>query len=132
LIVVDASAVLELLLRTPHSGLVADHLLSDDAEVHAPASLDLEIAAVLRRWELGGRLASARAEESLAFYLDQRIALHPPRPLLPRAWRLRRNLTAADGLYLALAEALDAALLTTDHRLGAAAREHTAVEVIAP
>jgi predicted nucleic acid-binding protein len=65
-------------------------------------------------------------------YLDQLIALHPPRPLLRRAWRLRRNFTPADGLYLALAEALDAALLTTDQRLGVAGREHTAVDVIAP
>ncbi|MBD0281329.1 MAG: type II toxin-antitoxin system VapC family toxin [Thermoleophilaceae bacterium] len=132
MIVVDASAVLELLLRTPQSGFVADHLLSDDAEVHAPATLDLEIAGVLRRWELGARLASARAEQSLVFYLDQRIALHPPRPLLRRAWRLRGKFTSADALYLALAEALDAALLTTDQRLGVAAREHTAVAVIAP
>jgi predicted nucleic acid-binding protein len=131
-IVVDASAMLELLLRTPRSGLIADHLLSDDAEVHAPATLDLEVTSVLRRWELAGRLASQRAEDSLAFYLDQRIALHPPRSLVARAWRLRWNFTMADGLYLALAEALEAALLTTDQKLGAAAREHSPVQVIAP
>jgi predicted nucleic acid-binding protein len=132
LIVTDASAVLDLLLRSPVSGYVADLVLADDAELHAPATLDLEVVAVLRRWELSGRIAAARAEDALVFYLDQRIALHPPRPLLPRVWLLRRNVTAADGLYLALAEALDASLLTTDQRLAAAVRKHTALEVIAP
>jgi predicted nucleic acid-binding protein len=49
--------------------------------------------------------------------------------LLPRIWDLRANFTAYDGAYLALAEALDAPLLTCDQRLATAARQHTRVEL---
>lgn len=132
MIVADASAVLDLVLRTPDGSFAAGPLLEDHAEVHAPAILDLEVAAVLRRWELAGRLPRRHAETALSFYGDQRITLHPPRALLARAWALRANLTIADGLYAALAEALDASLLTTDERMARALRKHTRLEVLAP
>lgn len=132
MIVADASAVLDLLLRTGSGPFVERELLADEAEVHAPSILDVEVAAVLRRWQLNGKLSSGRAELALDFYADQRIRLHPPRALLSRAWSLRSNLMISDGLYATLAEALDATLLTTDLRMARALRRHTAVEVLTP
>ena len=132
MIVADASAVLDVLLRTPAAAFAESELLADGAEVHAPATLDLEVGGVLRRWQLAGHLSSERAELALDFYEDQRIVLHPPRELLRRAWALRDNLVISDGLYAALAEALGASLLTTDGQMARALRRHTSVEVVAP
>ena len=132
MVVADASAVLDLLLRTPAAGFAEAELLTDSAEVHAPAILDLEVAGVLRRGQLAGRLSAPRAELALEVYEDQRIVLHQPRVLLRRAWMLRENLTMSDGLYAALAEAIGATLVTTDLRMAAVVQQHTEVEVIAP
>lgn len=52
--------------------------------------------------------------------------------LLSRAWELRHNVSFYDSLYVALAELLEAPLLTLDRRLARAARDATAVTVLAP
>jgi predicted nucleic acid-binding protein len=93
LIVIDASAVLELLLQTEKGILVSDVVLSLEERLHAPDLIDIEVTQALRRLTLGKALAVRRAAEAL---------------------------TAYDGVYVALAEALDAPLLTCDARLSGA------------
>jgi predicted nucleic acid-binding protein len=130
MIVLDASAALELLLRAAgHRQLVTRTLTSAELLV-APHLLDLEVAHVLRRFVAGGELTAARAEQALADYDNLRIARYPHRPLLPRIWQLRENYTAYDAAYLALAEALGAPLVTCDRRLASAPGHRAIVECI--
>ena len=77
------------------------------------------------------RLASReRVAESLDLYLALPLDLHEPRALVARAWELRRNLTTYDAAYVALAEALEAPLLTLDRALGRAVVAQTDVPVL--
>jgi predicted nucleic acid-binding protein len=89
----------------------------------------VEVAQVLRRYARSGELSPERGKEALADLADLPLHRYSHEPLLPRVWELRDNLTAYDAVYLALAEALLAPLVTCDSKL-AAAPIHTAdVEV---
>lgn len=116
MIVVDASAVLEVLLQTDRARVVEGELLGG-ATLHAPHLLDLEVAQVLRRYGRSGVLSPERGREALRHFLDLRIERYPHHLFLSRVWDLRDNATAYDAVYLALAEALDAPLLTMDRKL---------------
>jgi predicted nucleic acid-binding protein len=129
LIVVDASALLEALLLTEAGLAIGDRLFARSPSLHAPELIDLEIAQVLRRYELDGTLDDDRAELALLDLADVRLERWPHRALLPRIWELRGNLTAYDAAYVALAEALGAPLLTRDRRL-AAAPHQARIEVV--
>lgn len=96
----------------------------EEADLHAPALCDLELVSGLRRGVLSGRLPSTRARRALALYLVLPVRRHDHRRLLPRVWELRANFTAYDAAYVALAEQLRAALLTTDDGLARAVRRH--------
>jgi predicted nucleic acid-binding protein len=129
LIVVDASAVLEVVLRTEAAPPVEERLFTGDT-LHAPHVLDLEVAQVLRRYERSGELSVSRGREALDDLASFRIERYPHLPFIHRVWALRDNATAYDACYLALAEALDAPLLTRDHRLAAVPGHSAVVEVI--
>jgi predicted nucleic acid-binding protein len=129
LIVVDASALLEVLLGTATGARIEDRLLSQDESLHAPHLLDVEVAQVLRRYAAAGDLAPERGLEALVDLADFPIHRYPHDVLLPRIWELRQNVTAYDAAYLALAEALAAPLVTCDTRLKAAPRHSAVVEV---
>jgi predicted nucleic acid-binding protein len=126
LIVVDASAVLELLLRTERGIRIAERALDPRERMHAPHLLDIEVAQTLRRLVLFKELHSARAELALDDYLALVIIRHGHAGLMPRLWQLRATLTAYDAVYVALAEGLGAPLLTCDGKL-ARAHGHRAV-----
>lgn len=118
MIVLDASAVLEMLLRTEVGKPLLDRLLGPlAASLHAPHLLDVEVAQVLRRFVGRGSLASGRAREALRDLADLPIERYSHEMLLPRIWSLRLHLTAYDAAYVALAELLGATLLTRDIRL---------------
>ena len=89
-----------------------------------PHLLDLEVAQVLRRYWADGNLKLSRAEEALSDYLDLPISRYPPDLMLGRIWELRRNFTAYDASYIALAESLPGTLVTCDAAL--ATRGHRA------
>lgn len=125
MIVVDASAILEMLLNTPAADRVGARLLAEGETLHAPHLIDLEVAQVLRRYIASGDLDPRRGREALEDLLDFPLTRYPHDVLLPRIWELRHTLTAYDGAYVALAEALAAPLLTRDARL-ARARGHAA------
>jgi predicted nucleic acid-binding protein len=127
-IVVDASALLEVLLRTGAAAAVEARLFGG-ATLHAPHLLDLEVAQVLRRYERAGELSGRRAAQALEDLAAFRIERYPHDLFLPRVWSLRANATAYDACYLALAEALGAPLLTTDRRLAAIPGHDAIVEV---
>ena len=98
--------------------------------MHAPHLLDLEVANVLRRCLLRGEIDESGGAGALANLQRVPIARHPHQPLLERVWRLRHNLTAYDAAYLALAETLDAPLLTRDAGLAAVSGHRARVELV--
>jgi predicted nucleic acid-binding protein len=118
-IVVDASAMTELLLQTDLGTRVERRLLRDE-DLHAPHLLDVEVLSALRRLVRTGEIASERAEDAIDDLQLLRLARHGHEDLLPRVWELRDNVTAYDAVYVALTEALDATLVTCDRGLGAA------------
>ena len=126
MIVVDASAVLEVLLRTPAAASIEDRILGPGESLHAPHLIDLEVAQVLRRYAQRREISAARADRSLELFAQFPITRHSHEPLLERIWRLRENLTAYDAAYVALAEGLGAPLLTSDERI-AKAKGHKAI-----
>ena len=130
MIVVDASALLEALLRTPAARAVEERLFEPQQTLHAPHLLDIEVAQVIRRYAAKGEIDSGRGRAALADLADFPFRRYPHDFLLPRVWDLRNNLTAYDAVYVALAEALDAPLLTRDQRLANAAGHHARVELV--
>jgi predicted nucleic acid-binding protein len=120
LIVVDASAVLEVLLQTPAARAVNRRLFASGETLHAPHLLDVEVAQVLRRYARSRALSPQRGTEALEDLADLPLSRYSHDMLLPRIWQLRHNVTAYDAAYIALAEALDATLITCDRKLAAA------------
>ncbi len=130
MIVIDASAVVEWLLQTPTGVKVEHHIFSTIPSWHAPHLIDVEVAQVLRRYVAARHMTGNRAEEALQDLLDLPIHRYAHDPLLQRIWELRRTLTAYDAAYVALAEALDAPLLTCDRSIAKASGHSARVEVI--
>jgi predicted nucleic acid-binding protein len=129
-IVVDASALLEALLRTPSAKAVEDRMFAPRQTMHAPHLLDVEVAQVIRRYAANGEIDSPRGRSALADLADFPLQRYPHDVLLPRIWELRNALTAYDAAYVALAEALDAPLLTRDRRLAAASGHRAQLELV--
>jgi predicted nucleic acid-binding protein len=119
------------LLDTRFGRLVGDRLLTDP-HVHIPHLASIETASVIRGWVRSGRLDESAAVQALDHLSDLAAERHDHEPFLPRVWELRHNLTAYDALYVALAEALDAPLVTCDARLARAPVPSVTIELISP
>jgi predicted nucleic acid-binding protein len=133
MLVVDASAVIELLLARPAAEEVARHVVEHGYELHAPQLLDIEVLNALRRVVVLGETSAERAGEAVIDLLDLPIERYPHDILVERTWALRNNFSAYDATYVALSEAVTeggAPLLTTDARLARSARAHTSVAVV--
>lgn len=130
MIVADASAILELLLRTPFGAAVEARLFRADETIHVPALLDLEVAQVLRRYVAKGDMTEARARASLDLLIAFPMERYSHESLVRRIWALRENLTAYDAAYVALAEGLRAPLLTCDAKLAAAPSIRAKIELV--
>jgi predicted nucleic acid-binding protein len=130
LIILDASAALEWLLQTPRGLRVGRRIFAAGESLHAPHLLDAELAQALRRYVAVHGLSVSRAEEALQDLTDLRIRRYPHTPFLRRIWALRNNLTSYDALYVALAEALDAPLLSCDGKLAASPGHRARIESI--
>lgn len=99
-------------------------------QLAAPEIIDLEVVSAFRRLCLAGRLYDARAKAAIADLGGLRIRRVPHRALLERCWELRENLTVYDAAYVALAEILEATLLTADQRITAAPGTRCAFEIV--
>ena len=120
MIVLDASAVLELILNTEAGRRVAQEIASPEVSLHAPHLLDLEVTQALRGYVQGGVMSSSQGAQALIHLSQLNVERYGHADLLGRAWALRENLTAYDAVYIGLAEVLDAPLLTRDARLASA------------
>ena len=130
MIVVDASAILEVLLRTDDAEKIEARLFGPRETLHAPHLLDVEVAQVIRRYAAKGEIDGERGRAVLEDLSAFRVRRYPHDLLLPRIWELRDNLTAYDAAYVALAEALEVPLLTRDRRLAAAPRHRAKIELM--
>ena len=130
MIVLDASAVLELLLGGPVADRIARRIAPESESWHAPHLLDLEVAQVVRRYHRAGLLDEPRGHDVLRDLGDLDIQRYPHDVFLPRIWQLRDVATAYDAAYLALAEVLPAPLLTLDARLARTRGHRARVELV--
>ena len=129
MLVVDASCLYEVLIGTPGAEAIRRRLASDGDHA-APHIVDVEVFGVVRREHLRGRLdgtAAAQVVEELETWPGERFG---HRALLPRAWELRETVRGWDAMYVALAEALGATLVTTDRRLAGATGPECEIEAL--
>lgn len=130
MIVLDASAAVELLLATANGDRVVERIADPAASIHVPHLLSVEVAQVLRRLAVAGTVSRARAAGALDDLADLDAERYPHEPFLPRMFALRDNLTAYDAAYVALAEVLAAPLVTFDGRLAGAPGHRATVQLL--
>ena len=130
MIVVDASALLEVLLRTKTGATIERRMFAPGETLHAPHLIDIETTQVLRRFVTRGAIDAKRAREAIQDIASLSLRRYGHVGLLPRVWEMRDNLSAYDAVYVALAEVLAAPLLTCDRRLAAAAGQRAQIELI--
>ena len=133
MLVVDASAITELLLGRAAGRVVEERRRDHDFDLHAPHLLDVEVLSALRRVVAAGDASPDRAGDAVTDLLDLPLERYPHDGLAPRIWTLRANFSAYDAAYVALAEVITdggAPLLTADARLARAAGDHTELRVL--
>ena len=118
-VVVDSSAVVAALADGGSLGEWAAAELGS-APLAAPHLMPVEVASILRRAVLAGDLSADSAALAHDDLVQLPVELFSYEPQADRVWALRENLTAYDAWYVALAESLDAPLVTLDHRLARA------------
>ncbi len=128
--VLDASFVVEVLLRTSLGIRYVDRVVDSDESLHVPHLLDVETLHALRRLILAGEVTAQRGLEALVMLLDLPLVRHDHVPLLGRMWELRASMTAYDAAYIALAEGLPAVLVTCDGKLARAHGHRARVELL--
>ena len=120
MIVLDASALVELILDTPTGQAIAGRIADPSEGLHVPHLVDIEVVQALRRYVREGEIDVDTAETALDDLRALDLQRHAHEPLLERVWELRKNLTAYHAVYVALAEVLDSVVLTCDRRLSQA------------
>lgn len=120
MIVLDASAVIELILGTDLGRAIGERIADPAVALHAPHLLDIEVTQALRRYVREGDIETLDAQGAPSDLRSLDLERHSHEPLLDRVWALRHNLTSYDAVYVALAEALDTVLPTCDAKLARA------------
>jgi predicted nucleic acid-binding protein len=129
MIVVDASVIVTALADDADDGdRVRERLRGE--RLAAPHLIDLEVVSAWRRLAAAGQLDDRRVALAMTDLGALRIERAPHQPLVQRCWELRENLTVCDASYVALAEAIDAVLLTGDQHLAEAPGVRCSVEVM--
>jgi len=124
-LVLDASAMVDLLLDTAASGAVQSALRGRSLVV--PAHFDAEVLSAIGRLHRAGELTESAAAVRIERLVSAPLAREPLAPLLTGAWARRDDTRLADALYLELAAVLDTVVLTTDLRL---ARAHPTATLV--
>ena len=129
MIVLDASAAIELVLNTVAGKRINDRIADEPEAIHVPHLIDVELIHVIRRFVMRDVIGVARGETAIRLWRLLDVQRHDHEPFMPRIWQLRNNLSAYDATYVALADALSATLITADRRLSAAPGTGIRVEV---
>jgi predicted nucleic acid-binding protein len=131
MLVVDATCLYEVVADTRHAEPIRQRLAADEDHA-APHLVDVEVLNVIRRHEMQGQLDATAAQQAVDDLHDWPGERFGHRPLLRRAWELRHNVRGWDALYVALAEAVGATLVTLDTRLARATGPTCRIEVVEP
>lgn len=127
--VVDASVVVEILLRTKKAHLLEARLFDVYEPLYAPCLIDIEVAQVIRRYFFTGDLSAERGRLALLDLQNMPIQRFPHDVFIVNLWEMRDNFTMYDAAYVALAQVLSATFITCDRRLAKVARQRIEVEV---
>lgn len=128
MLIVDASCLFEVVAGTARSETIRQRLAQDEDQA-APHVIDVEVMNVVRDQYLRGKLDGTSARQAVADLRDWPGERFGHRPLLDRAWELRDSVRGWDAFYVALAEVMQATLLTMDRRLARAHGPTCVVEV---
>ncbi|MEA2239380.1 MAG: hypothetical protein QOC81_4104 [Thermoanaerobaculia bacterium] len=128
MIVIDASLIVDVLIA-PEAEHLLEYVFSID-DLVAPHVVDIEVLSALRHSWFRGLLSDERLAEALADFGDLRVERYSHELLRQRIWSLRANVTASDASYVALAELLDAPLITRDARLSRSSGHTARIEFI--
>lgn len=129
MLVLDASAAIAVLLNLHPATSIRSRVSLPGESLHVPHLFDVEVLHVLRRHSLAGTLTPRRERVALSRLQSTRLSRYAHTAVLERIWELKENLSAYDAAYVALAEALDAPLVTTDARLSRTPGVRAEVEV---
>lgn len=129
MIVLDASAAVELVLATPPGAAVARRVRGET--VHTPAHFDVEVTGAIRRAVARRLITDHEGLVTVADFQSLPLRRWPTKPFVQRAYQLRSTHTVADGMYVALAEGLAAPLITCDGRLAQSHGHDAEIELIA-
>lgn len=129
MLIVDTSCLFEVLVGTPRAETIRQHL-ADDTDHAAQHVVDVEVLSVIRREHRRGELDSTSARQAVEDLRDWSGERFPHPGLLERAWELRATVCGWDAMYVALAEAMGATLVTTDQRLSRVGGLRCTVELI--
>lgn len=130
MIVLDASALLEVLLRTEAGAKIRQRVFAPDETLHAPHLIDVEISQVVRRCVAHKEISPDDGRDFLEIVADLHMQRYAHTIFLPRIWELRGILSAYDACYVALAEALDSPLLTHDAKLARSVSHRAQVQFL--
>jgi predicted nucleic acid-binding protein len=128
-IVIDASAYVDAVTEASARANAILARLETERSVYVPAVFDVEVLHALRRLETDDDVPASIVDAGVAELTELRAVRQGHAPLLKRIWELRHNLSAYDAAYVALAEALDAPLLTSDARLARSSGHEAAIEL---
>ena len=129
MIVLDASAAIELVLSTTTGRHVSDRIADEREVIHVPHLIDVELIHVIRRFVLRQVIDAARGEMAIRLWRMLDVQRYEHEPFAMRIWQLRDNFSAYDATYVALAEALSAPLITADQRLARAPGSPVRIEI---
>ena len=130
MIVIDASALVATIGNDPDAATANVRLRGSGETLHAPHLIDIEVTHALQRGARAGIYPPDLCRAVLASLIDLPLERYRHAPLHPRVWALRHKLSAYDAIYVALAELLDAPLLTRDRRLAAAPGHSARIELV--
>jgi predicted nucleic acid-binding protein len=130
MLVLDASSALEVILTSAKGAMITRMFFRKGEELHAPHLIDIEFAHTLRRLVREKELEPKEAQRALDDFDNLALERHAHTALLPKIWTLRNALSAYDAAYVALAEALDAPLVTCDGRLSRSHGHHADIRLI--
>lgn len=122
--------MLEFLLQSPLGARVEARLFRDGKEFHSPHLIDVEVTQGLRRLVRSGEVSASRAAEAIEDLGDLDLHRHAHLDLLARAWQIRENVTAYEAMYVVLAEALDATMITCDSPLPRSPGHRARIEAV--
>lgn len=130
MIVLDASAAVAVLLNLGTGATrIRERMRREDDGLHVPHLFEIEVLNALRHHALRHGISEGRGLELLEDLTTMSVSRYPHTAMLPRIWELRGNVSAYDAAYIALAETLEAPLVTRDARLARAPGIRAEVEV---